>query len=47
MNSKEQLMLVIAEMVSFVSEGFHNLGLYWKTLNEQTCTAGFGKKMLK
>ncbi len=38
-------------MVSFASQGFRNLGLYWKMLNgigqTCTCTAGFGGKILK
>ncbi len=43
----EQLVAIdvgIAEMVSFISQGFCNLSLYWKMLNVETCTAGFGRK---
>jgi hypothetical protein len=40
-------MLVIAEMVSFVLEGFHNLLSVLKDVECTDCAAGFGMKMLK
>jgi hypothetical protein len=44
MNDKKQLILVIAEMFFFVSEGFHNLLSVLKGVECTDCTAGFGRK---
>jgi hypothetical protein len=46
MSSKKQYMLVIAEMVSFISEGFRNLLSVLKCVDYTDCTAAVGRKML-
>jgi hypothetical protein len=46
MNGKKQFMLVIAKMVSLISEGFHNLLSALNGVECTDCTSGFGRKML-